>query len=1239
MKNCPLASPCDGAKEAFSQRTCLGRRASLLSRTVVFLALALPIALAAQPVIEKQPQSQTVLPGATVTFSVTAVGLSLSYQWIETNSLLPSQTNSTLILTSVTTNDAGLYQVIVSNSFGAVTSSPAFLYVVTAPPSISVQPQSQSAWGGTAVAFSVDVGGTAGPLPGVSSGTLQLWLKADAGVIATNGGLVSQWQDQSGNENDAVQTDTNEQPALVYPVGLGGRAALRFKGVLNSTGGDYLYSTEDVGVPNAMTTFTVYNAFSNVIGTTDWGAVIWFVGSPEGSESSRGCAIFQGLLDFTTWDGNYSTPFIVPTNTYRICTDRVNTNLSMVDIFDTSANSETNFSYAMAGESAPPAGYYIGALNPSLASYGYSRCFDGDIAEVIIYQGYLSEPDRLAVLGYLQGKYFVSGAGGAVGYQWRFNGSNVSGATNASLILTDVQPSDEGSYSVVVTDLAGSTTSSNAALEVKLIPTILVQPTNQTVFSFQSVTFSVVAQGPVPLQYQWTFDGADISDATNSGLVLSNVPPSQVGTYAVIVGTEPNVTVSSNAVLSVYAPNEIVSNLDAGQLNTALQAGGTVTFATNGTIVLTNTITISNNVIIDGSNHSITISGGGAVELFNLPPGLSLTLRNLTLANGLQNGEYFYLGETNYGTAYGGAIYTQGTLEVENCTFTNNRASGGNGAFFYDPGSPGFGGAIFNTGWLIVTNSWFANNLADGGSGGGYIYGSGGDGLGGTIYNSEGTVELYDVWFSNNACLGGACSGAENGGGTGGGAYGGAFYSSGGSLQASNLLFLENKAYGGYGYSTTEANGPIAGGAAQGGAFYLLGTAVAVSNSVFSNNIAVGGDGAYYDAAGGMAAGGSILSTGSVLLCNCVLENSVVQGAGYSSPLPTAGYAGAIYNAGSMQIIGTTISNNSANGGSPAGFGDGADALGGAIFNTGSLTIEGTTVVANNSAGGLGGTFDGLAANGWGGAIYNSGFVQLSSTILSSNTTSGLTIFGEEIYSTGVIESDANSSLISSVVGTPPLTYQWQDNGSNIGGATNSIFNLGKVQFAAAGTYDLAISNASGLVTNIMEIVNEPPPPLTISSATPDAGFTNGGTSVTITGTGFTNGATVSFGAAAAASVTVVSATNITAYTPAVTNAGTVDVVVINGDFQPVTLTNGFTFVAPVSISSPQQGGTSGIGSNGTFTVNVGGAGLPGWSFIIESSTDLENWQPLQTNSSPFSFTDTNAARYPLRFYRAVFVR
>ena len=67
--------------------------------------------------------------------------------------------------------------------------------------------------------------------------------------------------------------------------------------------------------------------------------------------------------------------------------------------------------------------------------------------------------------------------------------------------------------------------------------------------------------------------------------------------------------------------------------------------------------------------------------------------------------------------------------------------------------------------------------------------------------------------------------------------------------------------------------------------------------------------------------------------------------------------------------------------------------------------------------------------------------------------------------------------------------------------------------------------------------------PPTVSSVSPNSGSTAGGTAVTITGTNFASGATVTFGAAAATNVVVVSSTSITATTPAGT-AGAVTVTV-----------------------------------------------------------------------------------------------
>ncbi len=167
-------------------------------------------------------------------------------------------------------------------------------------PTVITQPQSQAGIGGSNVSFSVIVadGYARHRFPPSKPGTLQLWLEANAGVVTNSAGPVSQWQGQSGNTNHASQTNTNSQPSLVYPPGLGGAAALRFNGVLNAVNGDFLAGTGDVGVSNALTAFTVYNSFSNVDSGFDWGAEVWFVGSLNGQDDCRAFVIWQKDMDF-----------------------------------------------------------------------------------------------------------------------------------------------------------------------------------------------------------------------------------------------------------------------------------------------------------------------------------------------------------------------------------------------------------------------------------------------------------------------------------------------------------------------------------------------------------------------------------------------------------------------------------------------------------------------------------------------------------------------------------------------------------------------------------------------------------------------------------------------------------------------------------------------------------------------------------------------------------------------------
>jgi hypothetical protein len=86
------------------------------------------------PRIVRQPVSQTVMEGTNVQFSVAAVGAQpLRYQWLFEGRPLAGATSGVLLFQKVAFSNAGIYQVVVSNSFGAVTSAVAQLRVFSLP--------------------------------------------------------------------------------------------------------------------------------------------------------------------------------------------------------------------------------------------------------------------------------------------------------------------------------------------------------------------------------------------------------------------------------------------------------------------------------------------------------------------------------------------------------------------------------------------------------------------------------------------------------------------------------------------------------------------------------------------------------------------------------------------------------------------------------------------------------------------------------------------------------------------------------------------------------------------------------------------------------------------------------------------------------------------------------------------------------------------------------------------------
>jgi hypothetical protein len=142
-----------------------------------------------------------------------------------------------------------------------------------------------------------------------------------------------------------------------------------------------------------------------------------------------------------------------------------------------------------------------------------------------------------------------------------------------------------------------------------------------------------------------------------------------------------------------------------------------------------------------------------------------------------------------------------------------------------------------------------------------------------------------------------------------------------------------------------------------------------------------------------------------------------------------------------------------------------------------------------------------------------------------------------------------------------------------------------------------------------------PAPRLTgISTA---SGPTAGGTSITITGTGFTGVTAVGFGSTAAASFTVSSGTSISAVSPAVP-AGTVDVTVNNaGGSSATSAADQFAFIAPPTIAgvSPNSGPLAGgnwvtVSGSDLSTTNKVSIGDTATAFNVLSNTSLSVYIP-----------------------------
>jgi hypothetical protein len=136
-------------------------------------------------------------------------------------------------------------------------------------------------------------------------------------------------------------------------------------------------------------------------------------------------------------------------------------------------------------------------------------------------------------------------------FQWRKGGVTIAGATAASFAIASAQPADAGNYDVVVTNSAGTVTSSSALLTVGQAPAITVQPVSQSVPISSVVGFTVSATGTAPLTYQWRKNGVNFPGATTTSHVMNNLQADAAAVYDVVVTNAYGSVTSAGATLSL----------------------------------------------------------------------------------------------------------------------------------------------------------------------------------------------------------------------------------------------------------------------------------------------------------------------------------------------------------------------------------------------------------------------------------------------------------------------------------------------------------------------------------------------------------------------------------------------------------------------------------------------------------------------------------------------------------------
>ena len=221
--------------------------------------------------------------------------------------------------------------------------------------------------------------------PDMVTGGMLLWLKADAGITADGSGNVSSWADQSGNYN-LTQGTTGNDPTLITS-DLNGKPALRFNG------SQWLHDPNSIGAGANGDITMIMVASTSSQGSQQYG--LWLGATGTGYNRGLGYYNWSQIFDtYNIWIGGSGVP---AANDFVVEASTLSADRSTMTLYQNGTQTGSNGS--VSGIQNIQAGVSVGTL------YGAGYNWQGDIAEVLVYDHQLSSDDLQTVGIYLADKY------------------------------------------------------------------------------------------------------------------------------------------------------------------------------------------------------------------------------------------------------------------------------------------------------------------------------------------------------------------------------------------------------------------------------------------------------------------------------------------------------------------------------------------------------------------------------------------------------------------------------------------------------------------------------------------------------------------------------------------------------------------------------------------------------------------------------------------------------------------